>query len=130
LKTEASAEDLRLRFPQYLKHGTKLDRAINAALARAVKEHRFLPSGRRIYTVVGNLGDEFIDPERPYCSCSHFFFRVLGHKDELCYHLLSYAIASESGLIDVVTFSDEEYSPFMAAVVRDIFRTLDRDSGL
>lgn len=122
--TGAKPEDLRQRFPQYLKYGSKLDRAISTALAGGVKEHRFFPSGRTIYTVVGNLGDEFIDPEKPYCSCSHFFFRVLGHKDELCYHLLSYKIASDSRLLDAITFSDDEYSSVLAAVVSDVFRVL------
>jgi len=129
LKTEVSAESLKQRFPQYHKYGSKLDRALEVVLNGGVKEHHFLPSGRRIYTVVGNLGDEFIDPEKPYCSCSHFFFRVLSHKDELCYHLLSYSIASESGMLDTVTFSDEEYSSVVAAVVSDVFRILGHEGN-
>jgi len=123
---EQSAEGLKQRFTQrYSRHGSKLDRAIRTALDRSVKEHLFLPSKRRVYTVVGNLGDEFIDPEKPYCSCSNFFFRGLGQKGEPCYHLLSYVIASESGLIDSTTFSDEEYELLMTALVDDVFHILD-----
>ena len=123
---EESAEGLKQRFTQrYSRHGSKLDRAVQTALGRCVKEHLFLPSKRRVYTVVGNLGDEFIDPEKPYCSCSNFFFRGLGQKGELCYHLLSYVIASESGLVDTTTFSDEEYELLMAALVSDVFHILD-----
>jgi predicted nucleic acid-binding Zn finger protein len=123
---EMTSESLRARFPQYLRYGSKLDRAIEVVLSGGVKEHRFLPSGRRIFTVVGNLGDEFVDPEKPYCSCSHFYFRVLGHKDETCYHLLSYKIASACSMVDTITFSDEEYSSVFAAVALDVFHILER----
>ena len=119
---------LEQRFAKYAKHGSKFDKAIETVLAHGVKEHRFLPSGRTIHTVVGNLGDEFIDPGRPYCSCSHFFFRVLGHRDELCYHLLGFMMASESERVDVITFSDEEYNSVLAAIVGDVFYVLDRSS--
>lgn len=113
---------------EFQKYGAKLDRAIDTVLAGGVKESRFLPSGRRVITVVGRLGDEFIDPERPYCSCSNFFFRVLGGRDEICYHLLSYRIAVKTGKVDVVEFSDEEYGTYLEAIVCDIFEVL-RKSG-
>ncbi len=121
------AEDrasLRARLPEFEKYGTKLDRAIDAVVSGGVKEARFLPSGRMIVTVVGRLGDEFIDPEKPYCSCSNFFFRVLGGREETCYHLLSYRIAKKLGRVDVVDFSDEEYGQYLTATVRDVFDVL------
>ncbi len=121
------AEDqasLRARLPECEKYGTKLDRAIDAVVSGSVKEVRFLPSGRRVVTVVGRLGDEFIDPEKPYCSCSNFFFRVLGGREETCYHLLSYRIAKKLGRVDVVNFSDEEYGQYLTATVRDVFDVL------
>jgi predicted nucleic acid-binding Zn finger protein len=129
LKAEETADDIKQRFTRYSRYGSKLDRAVETVLAHNVKEHLFLPSGRKIYTVVGKLGDEFIDPEKPYCSCSNFFFRVAGHKDELCYHLLSYAIASESKRLDTITFDDEEYDSMLAAVIKDVFRVLDHSGG-
>ena len=114
---------------KYSRYGSKADQAAKAALAGAVKEHEFVPSGRTIYTVVGSEGDEFIDPGRSYCSCSHYFFRVLGGKDETCYHLLSYRIASELGKLDAVTFDDAEYGQVFATIVRDVFGVLERSSG-
>ena len=89
----------------------------------------FLPSGRKMITVVGRLGDEFVDPDRPYCSCSNFFFHVLGGREETCYHLLVYIIASETGKLDVVEFSDEEYGTYLAATVRDVFEVLRKSSS-
>ncbi len=125
----SEAEALRRRFPGYARHGSKLDRAIDTVLAGGVKESVFLPSGRKVITVVGRLGDEFVDPEKPYCSCSNFFFRVLGGREDTCYHLLSYRIASETGKLDVVRFSDEEYGAYLAATVRDVFEVLRKSSS-
>jgi predicted nucleic acid-binding Zn finger protein len=114
---------------EYEKYGPKLDRAIDTVLAGGVKESRFLPSGRRVFTVVGRLGDEFIDPEKPYCSCSNFFFRVLNGREEICYHLLSHRIATKAGKVDLVEFSDEEYGPYLAATIRDVFQVLRKSSA-
>jgi len=89
----------------------------------------FLPSGRKVITVVGRLGDEFVDSNRPYCSCSNFFFRVLGGREETCYHLLSYRMAAETDKLDVVKFSDEEYGAYFAAMVRDVFEVLRKSTS-
>jgi len=119
---------LRRKFSEFEKQGSKLDRAIAAVLAGGVKECVFLPSRRKVITVVGRLGDEFIDPERPYCSCSNFFFRVLGGREGICYHLLSYKIASETGRLEALEFSDEEYGAYLAATIRDVFEVLRKSS--
>lgn len=89
----------------------------------------FLPTGRTIITVIGRFGDEFIDPAKPYCSCSDFFFRVARGREETCYHLLSYRIAAKTGRVDVVKFSDDEYSQYLVAVVRDVFEVLRKSGG-
>jgi predicted nucleic acid-binding Zn finger protein len=119
-------EELKHRFSEFSRHGRKFEKAVDTVLAGGVKESRFLPSGRRLFTVVGNLGDEFIDPEKPYCSCSHFFFRVLGGKDKLCYHLLSYKIASLTGRVEITKFADEEFGPVLKAIIGDVFSVLNR----
>lgn len=77
--------------------------------------------------MVGRLGDEFVDPEKPYCSCSNFYFRVLGGREETCYHLISYRIAAKTGRIDVIEFSDDEYGPYLVAAVRDVFDVLKKE---
>ena len=117
-------QDLRRRFADLARHGRKFDRALSTVLAGGVKETRFEPSGRRFLNVVGRLGDEFIDPDRPFCSCHHFFFRVLAGKEETCYHLLCYEMAAKSGRVDVVAFSDEEYPQVVRAMVLDGFAVL------
>ena len=124
-EVEAKAK-LGQRFSDLSQYGRKFDRALATVLAGGVKESRFLPSGRRIVTVVGKLGEEFIDPQKPYCSCSNFFFKVMRGKEETCYHLLSYTIASRSGNVDVVEFSDEEYAQVLRATIVDVFDVMNR----
>jgi predicted nucleic acid-binding Zn finger protein len=124
-----SRQALMGRLAQFQKYGPKLERALDVVLAGGVKEAVFLPSGRKVYSVVGRLGDEFIDPQRPYCSCSNFYFKVRGGKDELCYHLLSHRIATLLGKADVVKFDDDEYGDYLSATIRDVFDVLGKGGG-
>ncbi|MBI3860105.1 MAG: hypothetical protein HY296_07735 [Thaumarchaeota archaeon] len=114
---------------EYGKYGKKFEKALETVLAGGVKEAFFLPSRRKIHSVVGTLGDEFIDPDKPYCSCSHFYFKVRSGRDELCYHLLSYKIAMKTGRVETTKFSDEDYGPYFRALASDIFDVLDKSSG-
>lgn len=123
-------ESTKRRVPEFQKHGAKLDRAVDAALSGSVKEAVFLPSGRRIVTVVGKMGDEFVDPGVPYCSCSNFYFRVLGGREDVCYHILGYEVASRVGKVDRIEFSDEEYGVYFAATVRDVLDVLRKSASL
>jgi predicted nucleic acid-binding Zn finger protein len=113
--------------PHLSKHGRKFDRAIETVLMGGVKECRFVPSGRRIVSVVGTLGDEFVDPGKPFCSCGDFFFRVTKGREELCYHLLSYSIAATTGRVSVLEFDDAEYGGYLAAVIGDVFNVMERE---
>ena len=117
---------LKRKVAELARHGRKFEKAIDTVIAGGVKECRFLPSGRKVLSVVGTLGDEFIDPERPYCSCSNFFFRVTGGREELCYHLLSYRIAVRTGRVAVLDFSDDEYGDYLSATVKDVFEVLTK----
>jgi predicted nucleic acid-binding Zn finger protein len=118
-------DEMKRRFSQYSRYGRKFDKAIETVLSRGVKESRFSPSGRRLLTVVGVLGEEFIDPEKPYCSCSNFHFRVMTGKEGTCYHLLSFAIASKAQKVDVISFDDEEFGPLTRAVFNDVYTVMN-----
>jgi len=121
--TYQSKEELVSRFARYSDQQGQLTKAIEAASGGCVKKHTFLPSGRRIYTVVGRNAEEFIDPEKPFCSCESYFYRVLSAKIKLCYHILSYKIADESGLIEEVRFDDEEYDAFLKLLAYDVLHS-------
>ena len=114
--------------PEVTDQAIKALRAVEAVLASNVKKHVFKPSNRVLYLVVGRSGDEFIDPEVPYCSCEHYFYRVLGGKSRLCYHLLGYKIACESGDLEEIVFHDEEFGPFLKLLANDLLGRR-RDKG-
>ena len=123
---EEKRQELKSQAVEFARHKRKFEKAIDTVLAGGVKECRFSPSGRRVFSVVGTLGDEFIDPEKPYCSCSNFFFCVTYGREEICYHLLSYRIAAKTGRVVVVEFSDDEYDEYSSAIVTDVFEILTR----
>ena len=122
-------EELRRRFAGYSRHGKKFEKALETVASGGVKGHRFVPSGRVIYTVVGHLGDEFVDPDRHYCSCSNYYFRVLTGREDTCYHLLSYEMAAEAKAVEIADFGDEEYDAMLSVITRDVFDVIDRSAG-
>jgi len=122
-KTIESKEELASRFARYSNNQSQFERAIEAALGGYVKRHVFLPSGRYVCTVVGSNADEFVDPDKPFCSCESFFYGVLSSKVKYCYHILSYKIADESGLVQDVRFDDEEYDTFMRLLASDVLHS-------
>lgn len=122
MSSSESKEELSARFGRDAAKG-QLPKAIEAALGGCVKRHVFLPSGRSILTVVGSNADEFIDPARPFCSCESYFYGVLGARPKYCYHLLSYKIASESGLVKEVSFDDQEFDTFVRLLASDVLRS-------
>lgn len=104
----------------------RMGKANKAVEAQRVKLHKFLPSGRTIWTVVGNESDSFVDfdlesSRKPYCSCDDFYFRVLSEKVPECYHIVAARKAAKEGMYSIVEFSDEELLDFLRALVSDIF---------
>jgi predicted nucleic acid-binding Zn finger protein len=122
-ETVESKEQLASRFVRYSKDRNMFEKAVEAAFNGSVKRHTFLPSGRYVYTVVGSNADEFIDPDKPFCSCESFFYSVLSAKAKYCYHILSHKIAEESGLVREVRFDDEEYDDFMRLLASDVLHS-------
>jgi predicted nucleic acid-binding Zn finger protein len=120
---ELSKEELASRFARYSEKRGQLTKAIEAVSGGCVKRHTFLPSGRRICTVVGRNAEEFVDPDKPFCSCESYFYGVLSAKVNQCYHILSYKIAEESGLVEEVRFDDEEYDSFFKLLAHDVLRS-------
>lgn len=128
-KTNESKEELASRFTNYSNDQGQFEKAIEAAFGGCVKKHVFLPSGRHVYTVVGSNADEFVEPAKPFCSCESYFYGVMSSKVKLCYHILSYKIAEESGLIEEVRFDDEEYDSFMRLLASDVLHSRELRKG-
>ena len=101
-------------------------KARDAVETQSVKLHRFLPSGRKLWTVVGRDCDFLVhfdleSQNKLYCSCSDFYFRVLSERIPECYHLVAVRIALKEEMYSVIDFDDEEYAQFLRALVKDIF---------
>jgi predicted nucleic acid-binding Zn finger protein len=124
VESQTPREELFARFSNRYSKTKYVERAIDTVLEGRVKKHLFVPSGRVLYSVVGRSGDEFIDPEKPFCTCQHYFFSVLGGRDETCYHLLANSIASEVHMHEETRFYDEEYQSFLRLLTSDILTRL------
>lgn len=105
---------------EYGSYGKKFERALQLVSSRSIKLHRFLPSGRELWTAVGREGDQLVDDGQPFCSCRDFYYRVMGEKEDLCYHLLGLRMAKRSGEFDTITFHDAEYSAFLMCLLDGI----------
>jgi predicted nucleic acid-binding Zn finger protein len=95
-------------------------RAINLVKSNSIKLHRFLPSKREIWTVVGNDGDQLVDDSQPYCSCRDFHFRFLTDEEDECYHLLALKYSKSLKHYDTIIFQDNEYLPFIKNLVKEL----------
>ena len=86
---------------------------------KGVKLHYFEPSQRKIWTVVGKENEHWLDPELGFCSCEDYFFNTLNGGIE-CYHLKSIKIAKEQSKVEIINFSDDEFSNFVSALISDL----------
>ena len=93
-----------------------------------VKLHKFTPSGREIWTVVGGNGDSLVDEpkegQHSFCSCDDFHFRVARGEVSECYHMIALRTAKDSRHYSTITFSDEEYAGFLRGLIIDIFSNI------
>jgi len=98
----------------------KQDDKINSVISeKRIKLHVFEPSGRKIWTVVGKGKEHWLDPDLNFCSCENYYFNTLNGGKE-CYHLEATKIAKTKNQVNTVTFSDEEYTNFMKALISDL----------
>lgn len=98
----------------------KLEKAREIVTSRSVKLHKFRPSGRKIYTVVGRESEELVEPEVHLCSCANFLYRVLNEREKTCYHLAACVMAIEKDMLDVIELGDDEYTIFITMLLKDI----------
>jgi len=93
---------------------------INAVISeKRVKLHNFVPSNRKIWTIVGKEKEHWLDPDFEFCSCSGFYFGML--KDSKpCYHIECIKIAKKQEKYESVDFSDDEFESFMSGLINDL----------
>jgi predicted nucleic acid-binding Zn finger protein len=95
-----------------------LSRIESAVQSGSVKALLFLPSGHRLWTVVGKDSEYWTDPELGFCSCKDFYFSALT-KDEPCYHLKSVHKAMNDSRLVPLEMSDSEYTQMLQALAKD-----------
>lgn len=102
-----------------------MSRVNEAVTSGSVKLMMFLPSGKKLWLVVGNDNEYWADPELGFCSCKDFYFTTLSGGDE-CYHLKSIRKALEENRFMSMEFMDNEYIQFLQAIAEDSANLLGR----
>jgi predicted nucleic acid-binding Zn finger protein len=72
----------------------RYEKALKTVQDRFVTKYTFTPSGRVVWTVKGKSGEYQIMPETNFCNCDDFYFRVMGYKRQVCYHMIAQKIAN------------------------------------
>ena len=86
---------------------------------KRIKLHYFLPSNRKIWTVVGKEKEHWLEPDLKFCSCAGFYFGMLKNKNP-CYHIDSIQIAKKEEQYERIEFSDDEFESFMSGLINDL----------
>ena len=86
---------------------------------KRIKLHYFLPSNRKIWTIVGKEKEHWLEPDLKFCSCAGFYFGMLKNKKP-CYHIDSIQIAKKEELYERIEFSDDEFEGFMSGLINDL----------
>ena len=73
---------------------TKQEKIDAVVSERRVKLHRFNPSQREIWTIVGKEKEHWIDPQSNFCSCVGYYFGMIKNNSP-CYHLESVSLAKK-----------------------------------
>jgi predicted nucleic acid-binding Zn finger protein len=102
-----------------------VSRVEDALSSGSVKQMLFLPSKKRLWTVVGKDSEYWTDPDLVFCSCKDFYFTTLSGKDE-CYHLKSVKEAILKNRFETVEFADKEYVRYLQAIAEDSINLLSR----
>jgi len=87
--------------------------------SNGVKLHRFCPSNREIWTVVGKENEHWLDLGLEYCSCEDYYYNAM-EKGKQCYHMKAVQAAKEQNKVEVIRFEDSEFSSFISALVQDL----------
>ncbi len=96
--------------------GDRFTKALQALEGGRVRKHVFSPSGRYVWTVVGEEREYQILPLATFCSCNDFYFRVLSHEASLCYHLLAQKIAEALNRYVLLAGDDGDYTTLLSVL--------------
>ena len=111
-KTRSVPNDLRsLLEKTFDKRFTEATRLVEQGKVRQVN---FSPSRRTIWVVKGRKGEYQVVPESMFCTCDDYYYRVMGNKKQLCYHLIAQHLAAALDKQQRSEMTDGEYAGFTA----------------
>lgn len=82
--------------------------------ASKIIKHNFQPSGRNLWVVQGRRAEYQVIPESLFCTCDDYYYRVMGNKKQLCYHLVAQQIAESLGKYRNDDLPDSRYGDVTA----------------
>ncbi|MGH9990320.1 MAG: hypothetical protein ACREAS_07780 [Nitrososphaera sp.] len=91
----------------------------------SVKKMLFLPSGKKLWVVIGRDNEYWTDPELGFCSCKDFYFTTLSGGQD-CYHLKSVRKTIQQRGFTAIEFDDSDYTQLLQAVADDNISVLGR----
>ena len=91
----------------------------------SVKQILFLPSGKKLWVVIGRDNEYWTDPELGFCSCKDFYFTTLSGGQD-CYHLKSVRKTIQQRGFTAIEFDDSDYTQLLQAVADDNISVLGR----
>jgi predicted nucleic acid-binding Zn finger protein len=59
--------------------------------------------------VTGRGRDYQVLPESLFCTCDDYYFRVMEHKKQLCYHIIAQQLSEATGKYNVMELTDSRY---------------------
>lgn len=86
--------------------------AVDLVTGGKVGRFNFSPSGRVVWIVSGRKGEYQVLPESMFCTCDDYYFRVMGRKKQLCYHLIAQQLAEAMGRHRTDSLRDADYAGF------------------
>ncbi len=87
----------------------RFQQALGLAEGGRVRKYQFSPSGRTVWVVTGRGRDYQVLPDSLFCTCDDYYFRVMEHKKQLCYHIIAQQLSDAMGKHSVVELTDSRY---------------------
>jgi len=77
--------------------------------AGKVWKYQFSPSGRTVWVVAGRGRDYQVLPDSLFCTCDDYYFRVMEHKKQLCYHIIAQQLSVAMNKQNLIDMADSRY---------------------
>lgn len=101
--SETQRETLEMTFQK------RFQQALGLAEGEKVRKYEFSPSGRTMWVVTGRGKEYQVLPESMFCTCDDYYFRVMDHKKQLCYHIIAQRLSEAMGKCIVTEMVDSRY---------------------